>query len=180
MKRPSASSSPSNIRSKVKPKPDPKPQKTLRAVALSVPSQSFKSPNSLKSPKSPGSLASVKKATTPRKASPSASRPSKKVAPAEVGSIPKATGHQASAAGLPSATPTPRAQSKQAQLIELLETSSGASMVQMIELTGWQAHTVRGAISGTLRKRLGLNVQAQLEEGTRVYRLHRSKEGAGT
>ena len=53
-------------------------------------------------------------------------------------------------------------------------------MVQMIELTGWQAHTVRGAISGALRKRLGLNVQVQLEEGTRVYRLHRGKEGAGT
>jgi len=52
-------------------------------------------------------------------------------------------------------------------------------MAQMIALTGWQAHTVRGAISGALRKRLGLNVQTHLEEGARVYRLHRAKGEAG-
>jgi hypothetical protein len=41
----------------------------------------------------------------------------------------------------------------------------------MMEITGWQAHTVRGMISGSLRKRLGLDVQAQVEEGVRVYRI---------
>ncbi len=177
MKRPSSSSSPSNIRSKAKPKPDPKPQNTVHAVALSSPPHSHKSPNS---PKSPSSGAPVQKATTLRKASPSASRPSKKSVPASVGSMPKATRHQASATGSPSAIRTPRAQSKQSQLIDLLGTSAGASMAQMIALTGWQAHTVRGAISGALRKRLGLDVQTHLEEGARVYRLHRAKGGAGS
>jgi hypothetical protein len=44
-------------------------------------------------------------------------------------------------------------------------------MAQMIKLTGWQPHTVRGMLSGSLRKRLGLNVQHQIEEGVRVYRI---------
>lgn len=48
--------------------------------------------------------------------------------------------------------------SKQSQLISLLQTSEGCTISQMIDLTGWQAHTVRGVISGVLRKRLGLNV----------------------
>ena len=42
----------------------------------------------------------------------------------------------------------------------------------MIALTGWQAHTVRGTISGVLRKRLGLNVEcATGDSGARVYRI---------
>lgn len=59
---------------------------------------------------------------------------------------------------------------KQSQLITLLG-SSGATLARMMEITGWQAHTVRGMISGSLRKRLGLNVLAQVEEGVRVYRI---------
>ena len=45
-------------------------------------------------------------------------------------------------------------------------------MAQMMTLTGWQAHTVRGMLSGSLRKRLGLNVRHSMEEGVRVYRIH--------
>jgi hypothetical protein len=178
MKRPSSSSSPSNIRSKAKPKPkpkpkpkiEPKPQTTVRAVALAVTPNSHNLPNP---------RASVKKATTSRKASPPASHRSKTPSSAALRRTPKATRHQDCAASPASATSVPRAQSKQAQLIYLLGTSSGASMAQMIALTGWQAHTVRGAISGALRKRLGLNVQTHLEEGARVYRLHRAKGEAG-
>ena len=62
-------------------------------------------------------------------------------------------------------------QSKQAQLIALLSSSSGASMTHMMELTNWQPHTVRGMLSGSLRKRLGLTVQWQIEDGVRVYRI---------
>jgi len=49
--------------------------------------------------------------------------------------------------------------------------SSGATLAQMMKLTGWQAHTVRGMLSGSLRKRLGLDVGSQVEEGVRVYRI---------
>lgn len=45
-------------------------------------------------------------------------------------------------------------------------------MAQMVDLTGWQPHTVRGMLSGSLRKRLGLNVRHCMEEGVRVYRIH--------
>ena len=68
----------------------------------------------------------------------------------------------------PSSRPT---QSKQAQLISLLRAPTGGTMAQMIALTGWQPHTVRGMISGSLRKRLGLDVQQRSIDGVRVYRI---------
>lgn len=74
------------------------------------------------------------------------------------------------AAPVKPAAPDP-SRSKQSQLISLLGTASGATMAQLTTLTGWQPHTVRGTISGSLRKRLGLNVQCLVEEGVRVYRI---------
>ena len=47
---------------------------------------------------------------------------------------------------------------KQSQVIATLRSPAGATIEQLTKLTGWQAHTVRGTISGTLRKRLQLNV----------------------
>ncbi len=79
-----------------------------------------------------------------------------------------ATPRRAPAAASETAT-APVPATKQSQLITLLGT--GASMAQMIKLTGWQPHTVRGMLSGCLRKRLGLNVQHQVEDGVRVYRI---------
>ena len=63
--------------------------------------------------------------------------------------------------------------SKQAQLIALLSKAAGATLTQMMELTGWQAHTVRGTLSGVLRKRLGLNVTCNPTPGSgeRIYRI---------
>ena len=75
-----------------------------------------------------------------------------------------------------SAAPTTHPASKQSQLIVLLRSAPGATLAQMMTLTGWQAHTVRGMVSGSLRKRLGLNVQAEVSEGLRVYRI--VEEGA--
>ncbi|MFC7410887.1 DUF3489 domain-containing protein [Hydrogenophaga atypica] len=75
-----------------------------------------------------------------------------------------------------SAAPTTHPASKQSQLIALLRSTPGATLAQMMALTGWQAHTVRGMLSGSLRKRLGLNVQAEVSEGLRIYRI--VEEGA--
>ena len=62
--------------------------------------------------------------------------------------------------------------SKQARLIALLGAAPGATIAQMMKLTGWQAHTVRGTISGVLRKRLGLNVACSaVDGGARLYRI---------
>ena len=74
----------------------------------------------------------------------------------------------AAAVTAPSSRPS---QSKQAQLVALLRSNPGATMAQMIALTGWQPHTVRGMISGSLRKRLCLDVQQRSIDGVRVYRI---------
>jgi len=62
--------------------------------------------------------------------------------------------------------------SKQALLIEMLEAPEGATIQQIVGATGWQPHTVRGAIAGALKKKLGLNVVSEKVEGRgRVYRI---------
>ena len=74
------------------------------------------------------------------------------------------------------ATPsTPRVGTKQARLIEMLSAPDGATIVEISEETGWQAHSIRGAISGQLRKKLGLSVTSEKIEGRgRTYKLARS------
>ncbi len=65
----------------------------------------------------------------------------------------------------------PRAGTKQARLIEMLFAPGGATVAEISEATGWQPHTVRGTISGTLRKKLGLDVISEKTEGRgRIYR----------
>ena len=60
----------------------------------------------------------------------------------------------------PAEKPTPRAGTKQAKMIEMLRRPEGATVEQIAEATGWQKHTIRGAISGALKKKLGLTVEA--------------------
>jgi hypothetical protein len=55
--------------------------------------------------------------------------------------------------------PMPGAGTKQALMIELLKRPEGATIEQIAAATGWQHHTIRGAISGALRKKLGLTVK---------------------
>jgi hypothetical protein len=68
-----------------------------------------------------------------------------------------------------------RAGTKQATLIALLQRAEGASLNEIVEATSWQAHTARGAISGALKKKLGLSIAAgkEVRRGT-VYRIVRS------
>ena len=68
--------------------------------------------------------------------------------------------------------PLKKPESKQKRLIALLRRKRGATLNELVEATGWQAHSVRGAISGTVKKKLGLNVVTETVEGRgRVYRL---------
>jgi len=61
---------------------------------------------------------------------------------------------------------------KLAALVMALRHPQGATSLQLIMATGWQPHTVRGAISGMLRKKLGLNVVlAHNDRGERVYKV---------
>ncbi len=65
-----------------------------------------------------------------------------------------------------------RADSKQAQLIAMLKRAKGASIEEIVEAFDWQPHTVRGAIAGALKKKLGLDVTSEKDEKRgRVYRI---------
>lgn len=65
-----------------------------------------------------------------------------------------------------------RDNSKQAQLIAMLRNSDGATIAELADALGWQHHTVRGAIAGALKKKLGLDVISEkVEERGRIYRI---------
>ena len=69
------------------------------------------------------------------------------------------------------ATRKTRDDTKQAQLIAMLRRKERATIARIVEATGWQPHTVRGAFAGALKKKLGLTVTSEKVEGTRVYRI---------
>lgn len=66
----------------------------------------------------------------------------------------------------------PRAESKQTRLIAMLKLPDGATIVEIAAALSWQMHTVRGAIAGALKKKLGLAVTSEKIDGRgRVYRI---------
>ena len=68
--------------------------------------------------------------------------------------------------------PAVRQGTKQALLIDLLKRKNGATIDDAVKATGWQPHSVRGVISGALKKRLGLTVTSEnVERRGRVYRI---------
>ena len=67
---------------------------------------------------------------------------------------------------------TLRTDTKQAQVVAMLRSAGGATVDGIAAATGWQRHTVRGAIAGALKKKLGLDVISEKIEGRgRVYRI---------
>ena len=67
---------------------------------------------------------------------------------------------------------TIRPGTKLAAIIDAMRHPSGATIAQMMASSGWQAHTVRGAISGMVRKRLGYAVVTEKgADGQRAYRI---------
>mgnify|MGYP001373295545 CR=1 FL=1 len=61
---------------------------------------------------------------------------------------------------------------KLAMIIDQLRQPGGTTIQALSEATGWQRHSVRGALSGTLHTKMGLNVQSQRQEdGVRTYRI---------
>jgi cell division septation protein DedD len=72
----------------------------------------------------------------------------------------------------PATSPKPRDGTKQAQVIGMLRSAKGATIEEMAKATGWQNHTVRGALAGALKKRLGLTISSEKDDNRgRVYRI---------
>ena len=69
-------------------------------------------------------------------------------------------------------TRKPREGTIQATLIAMLHAPDGATIAEIMDATGWQSHTVRGAMSGALKKKLGLEVTSEkVEDRGRVYKI---------
>jgi hypothetical protein len=64
------------------------------------------------------------------------------------------------------------AKTKLSQLEDMLRRKEGATIAQIATVLDWQQHSVRGAISGSLKKKQGLTITNQTtEDGRRVYRI---------
>ena len=60
--------------------------------------------------------------------------------------------------------------SKTATILEMLKRSGGATAKDLLKATGWQPHSLRGFVSGTLGKKMGLTVESvKGEDGERTY-----------
>ena len=65
-----------------------------------------------------------------------------------------------------------RADTKQEKLIAMLRRKEGTTIDEIVKAFGWQPHTVRGALAGALKKKLGLQIESEKVEGHgRVYRI---------
>ncbi len=61
--------------------------------------------------------------------------------------------------------------SKAGTVLAALRTAAGATLPELMALTGWQAHSVRGFLSGTVRRKLGLDLSSEASPEGRRYRV---------
>jgi len=105
------------------------------------------------------------------------SKPAKKVR-----GRPKVSAAKKASKAKPVAKPSRKAApgSKQDGIIALLRRPDGASINVLVKSTGWQPHSVRGFLAGTVRKKLKLQLESQKVDGTRTYRIKAGKLPAKT
>ena len=65
----------------------------------------------------------------------------------------------------------PKAPTKIENVVAMLRREEGATIAALMEATGWQAHSVRGIIAGSIKKKLGLAVTSETGETGRTYRI---------
>lgn len=100
-----------------------------------------------------------------------AAKPSKSNSPAAIAK-PAAAKGRSPTEGMGAATAV-RSGSKKQVCLDLLGRRTGATLNELSEATGWQMHSVRGFLSGTVKKKLGLALDTSAgSDGVRRYRLH--------
>ncbi len=95
------------------------------------------------------------------------------LAPADASEQPVAVKNSTTRKKAPAARKRAGGHSKAARVIAMLERPEGATLHAIMRATGWQTHSVRGFISGHLKKKLGLKVRSSKREGERVYSIRR-------
>ncbi len=100
-----------------------------------------------------------KKTTTKKKTTPKNAAPKK----------PASATAQTNKPTVKTAAPA-RKESKKDLVLRLLQRETGATLTELMTATGWQAHSVRGFISGSLRKKLGLTIERLKDANEPTYR----------
>jgi hypothetical protein len=77
--------------------------------------------------------------------------------------------------GSPRASNAGRGTSKHSQILRMLQSKRGATVVAIGNATGWQLHSVRGFLAGVVKKKLGLNLVSEKTKSGRVYRIAEGK-----
>ena len=99
----------------------------------------------------------------PKRAKGAAPKP--RVAPAKA-----KPAHKDSQAQKAATAPRVRQGSKTAKVLTLLQQSGGVTLKRLMKATGWQPHSVRGFLSGTLGKKMGLRIESRkTHDGQRLY-----------
>lgn len=117
------------------------------------------------------------KAASPKKGAPKGQKTAnvgtaKRAAPKKEAKAAKKNSKKSAKPARTKETATARDGSKKAQVLALIQRPKGATLGEIMKATSWQAHSVRGFISGTLGTKMGLKVvSAKREDGERVYSL---------
>ena len=111
------------------------------------------------------------------------SQPDLSAAPQTTSSSPKrprvGTTRETKPAKLIAKPGAPRSESKTDLVLKKLRTTRGATIESLMEATAWQAHSVRGFLSATVRKKLGLQLSSEVgKDGIRRYRIGDAGKGA--